>query len=58
VVYEAGPRDLVVQGAIAGLAIGVLQALVLRRGAWWALAMPLLSTLGWLVRRYCRWSCL
>ncbi|MEA2594985.1 MAG: hypothetical protein QOF01_1454 [Thermomicrobiales bacterium] len=48
-VYEAGPRDLVVQGAIAGLAIGVLQALVLRRSAWWALAMPPLSTLGWLV---------
>jgi hypothetical protein len=51
--YETGPRDLAVQGAIAGLAIGALQALVLRRGAanglWWALAMPPLWAVGWLV---------
>jgi hypothetical protein len=51
--YGTEPRDLAVQGAIAGLAIGVLQALVLRRGVanglWWALAMPPLWTLGWLV---------
>jgi hypothetical protein len=51
--YETGPRDLAVQGAIAGLAIGIFQALVLRRGAadgrWWALASPPLWATGWLV---------
>jgi hypothetical protein len=51
--YGTEPRDLAVQGAIAGLAIGVLQALVLRRGGangrWWALAMPPLWAMGWLV---------
>jgi hypothetical protein len=51
--YGTEPRDLAVQGAVTGLAIGVLQSLVLRRGAanglWWALAMPPLWTLGWLV---------
>ena len=51
--YETGPRDLAVQGAVTGLAIGALQALVLHRGAtnsvWWALAMPPLWTVGWLV---------
>jgi hypothetical protein len=51
--YGTEPRDLAVQGAIAGLAIGILQALVLRRGAadgrWWALASPALWVTGWLV---------
>ena len=51
--YGTEPRDLAVQGAITGLAIGALQTLVLRRGAanglWWALAMPPLWTLGWLL---------
>jgi uncharacterized membrane protein YhdT len=51
--YGTEPRDLAVQGAVTGLAIGVLQALVLRRGAAnglrWALAMPLLWVTGWLV---------
>jgi hypothetical protein len=50
--YGTGPRDLALQGAVTGLAIGVLQALVLRRGGanalWWALAMPPLWTVGWL----------
>jgi hypothetical protein len=51
--YGTGPRDLAVQGAITGLAVGLLQALVLRRSAvnalWWALAMPPLWVTGWLV---------
>jgi hypothetical protein len=51
--YDTGPRDLAVQGAITGLALGALQALVLRRGGanglWWALAMPPLWATGWLV---------
>jgi hypothetical protein len=51
--YGTEPRDLALQGAITGLAIGVLQALVLRRGGanglWWALAMPPLWAVGWLV---------
>ena len=50
--YGTGPSDLALQGAITGLTIGSLQALVLRRGAanglWWALAMPPLWTVGWL----------
>ena len=52
--YRTGPRDLALQGAITGLAIGALQALVLRRGAaagrWWAwaLAVPPLWAAGWL----------
>ena len=41
------------QGAITGLTIGVLQALVMRRGVadgrWWALASPPLWATGWLV---------
>src|SRR5688572_14747944 len=48
--YGTEPGDLAVQGAITGLAIGVLQALVLRRGTadgrWWALAMPPLWATG------------
>jgi hypothetical protein len=51
--YGTEPRDLALQGAVTGLAIGALQALVLRRGAanglWWALAMPPLWATGWLV---------
>ena len=53
--YGTGPGHLAVQGAVTGLAIGVLQALVLRQsrgainGLWWALAMPPLWTVGWLV---------
>ncbi len=49
--YGTGPRDLALQGAITGLAIGALQALVLRQRAagwfWWALASPPLWALGW-----------
>lgn len=51
--YGTEPSDLAVQGAITGLAIGVLQALVLRQsgaaGLRWALAMPPLWAVGWLV---------
>jgi hypothetical protein len=51
--YGTEPRDLAVQGVIAGLTIGSLQSLVLRRGGvngrWWVLAMPPLWATGWLV---------
>jgi hypothetical protein len=51
--YGTEPRELAIQGAVTGLAIGALQALVLRRHVagwfWWALAMPPLWALGWIV---------
>jgi hypothetical protein len=51
--YGTEPGELAVQGAVTGLAIGGLQALVLRRNGtswyWWALAMPPLWALGWTV---------
>jgi hypothetical protein len=51
--YETDPNDLAVQGLVTGLFIGSLQALVLRRGGanglLWALAMPPLWALGWIV---------
>jgi hypothetical protein len=51
--YETGPGDLALQGAIAGLGIGALQALVLYRGMgtglWWAPAMVPLWALGWII---------
>jgi hypothetical protein len=51
--YRTGLQDLASQGAITGLAVGILQALVLRPHAatwfWWALAMPPLWALGWIV---------
>jgi hypothetical protein len=49
--YGTGPGDLVAQGAVGGLVIGVLQALVLYRGTgtglWWAPVMVPLWALGW-----------
>ena len=49
--YGTSLGDLVVQGAICGLAIGAAQALVLRgRVAWlWAPALSALWALGWAV---------
>jgi hypothetical protein len=51
--YRAGLQDLAIQGAISGLGVGLLQALALRPHVatwfWWALAMPPLWTLGWIV---------
>jgi hypothetical protein len=50
--YGTEPEQLAVQGAVMGIGIGGLQALVLRRqGAswhWWALAMPPLWASGWI----------
>jgi hypothetical protein len=51
--YRTGLQDLAIQGAITGLGVGLLQALVLRPHVatwfWWALAMPPLWALGWIV---------
>ena len=51
--YRTGLQDLAIQGAITGLGVGILQALVLRPHVaswfWWALAMPPLWALGWIV---------
>ena len=46
--YRTTLADLVVMGAVTGLALGVAQAAVLRRWIW-AAAMPLLWALGWTV---------
>jgi hypothetical protein len=50
--YRTGLQDLAIQGAITGLGVGVLQALVLRPHVatwyWWAIAMPPLWALGWI----------
>jgi hypothetical protein len=55
--YGITRGDLVLLGAVTGLGVGVLQALVLARdrvsGAWkWALANPPAWALGWLVTSY------
>lgn len=51
--YRTSLRDLAIQGAITGLGVGILQALVLRPHVstwfWWAIAMPPLWALGWVV---------
>ena len=51
--YRTGLQDLAIQGAITGLGVGILQALVLRPHVatwfWWAVAMPPLWALGWVV---------
>jgi hypothetical protein len=51
--YRTGLQDLALQGAMTGLGVGVLQALVLRPHMatwfWWAIAMPPLWALGWVV---------
>jgi hypothetical protein len=51
--YRTDLQDLAIQGAITGLGVGLLQALVLRQHLatwfWWAIAMPPLWALGWIV---------
>jgi hypothetical protein len=54
--YSISRGDVVLMGAVTGLGVGALQALVLARhtsGAiWWVLANPPLWALGWLVTTY------
>ena len=55
--YGISRGDVVVIGAVTGIGVGVLQALVLARhgisGAlWWAVANPPLWALAWLVTSY------
>jgi hypothetical protein len=55
--YGISRGDLLLMGAVTGLGVGVLQALVLARsrvsGAfWWAIANPPAWALGWLVTSY------
>ena len=55
--YGISRADLLIMGAITGLGVGALQALVLARsrvsGAlWWAVANPPAWALGWLVTSY------
>ncbi len=49
--YRTGLLDLAIQGAITGLGVGILQAVVLRPHVdswfWWAIALPPLWALGW-----------
>jgi hypothetical protein len=55
--YGIDRGDVVLMGAVTGVGVGVLQALVLARdlisGAyWWAVAVPPAWALGWLVTSY------
>ncbi len=55
--YGISRGDVVLMGAVTGVGVGVLQALVLARhrvaGAfWWAVANPPAWALGWLVTSY------
>ena len=55
--YGIGRGDLLLMGAVTGLGVGALQALVLSRSrvsgaGWWALANPPAWALGWLVTSY------
>lgn len=55
--YGISRGDLALMGAVTGLGVGVLQALVLARGGisgafWWAVANPPAWALGWFVSSY------
>jgi hypothetical protein len=55
--YGIDRGDLLLMGAVTGLGVGVLQALVLMRHGvagvfWWTLANPPAWALGWLVTSY------
>ncbi len=55
--YGIARGDVVLMGAVTGLGVGVLQALVLARHKipnawWWAVANPPACALGWLVTSY------
>jgi hypothetical protein len=55
--YGIGRGDVLIMGAVTGLGVGALQALVLARsrvsGAlWWAIANPPAWALGWFVTSY------
>jgi hypothetical protein len=55
--YGITRGDLAVMGAVTGLAVGVMQALVLARhriprAVWWAVANPPAWALGWFVSSY------
>jgi hypothetical protein len=55
--YGIGRGDIVLMGAVTGVGVGLLQALVLARhrvsGAfWWAVANPPAWSIGWLVTSY------
>jgi len=55
--YGIARGDLALMGAVTGVGVGVLQALVLARhripgGFWWAVANPPAWALGWFVTSY------
>ena len=55
--YGIDRGDIVLMGAVTGVGVGVLQALVLARHGisgwfWWAVANPPLWALGWLITSY------
>jgi len=55
--YGIGRGDLALMGAVNGVAVGVMQALVLARhripgAVWWAVANPPAWALGWFVSSY------
>jgi hypothetical protein len=55
--YGSSRSDVVVMGAVTGLAVGGLQAIVFARqrvsgSAWWAVVNPPAWALGWLVTSY------
>jgi hypothetical protein len=55
--YGIGRRDLALMGAVSGIGVGALQALVLARqrvagAVWWAVANPPAWAIGWVVSSY------
>ena len=55
--YSVERADLMLMGAVTGVGVGVLQALVLARqgfvgAAWWAVANPPTWALAWLISSY------